>query len=147
MKARLIGITGLLLLAVSAVLVFGLTPDEEKKGLVTYADGQVKKSATAEAMWENAPVNTEILSGDRIRTYRESRAELNLAQLDTLFEEWNTLNRDLDQSRRGRIVGGSAPGRSHHRFRHFGTGRGGCDYRHGLADESGGRHHNPTQSV
>ena len=85
MRARLIGITGVFfLLAVSSVLVFGLTPDEEKKGLVTYADGQVKKSATAEALWENAPVNTEILSGDKIRTYRESRAELNLAQLDMI---------------------------------------------------------------
>ena len=31
MRARLIGITGALLLAVSGVLVFGLTPDEEKK--------------------------------------------------------------------------------------------------------------------
>ncbi len=84
MRARLIGITGVLLLTISVVLVFGLTPDEEKKGLVTYADGQVKKSITVEETWQNAPVNTEILSGDKVRTYRESRAELNLAQLDVI---------------------------------------------------------------
>lgn len=58
--------------------------DEEKKGVVTYADGQVKRSPVETDYWENAPVNTEVLSGDKVRTYRKSRAELDLAQIDII---------------------------------------------------------------
>ncbi len=56
----------------------------EKKGIVTYAQGQVKRSAGESEIWQNAPVNTDILSGDKVRTYQDSRAELNLAQLDVI---------------------------------------------------------------
>jgi hypothetical protein len=83
MRKRILFLAGMSLFILSAVFLFGLTP-EEKKGLVTYADGQVKKSVTVEETWLNAPVNTEVLSGDRVRTYRESRAELNFAQLDVI---------------------------------------------------------------
>jgi hypothetical protein len=34
--------------------------------------------------WEDAPVNTEVLSGDQVRTYQKSRAELDLAKLDII---------------------------------------------------------------
>ena len=83
MKARLSWIAGAVLLVIAAVCLFGL-PGDEKKGIVTYTDGQVKKSLTIEETWLDAPVNTEILTGDRVRTYRESRAELNLARLDVI---------------------------------------------------------------
>jgi len=58
--------------------------DEEKRGVVTYADGQVKRKPVEVENWENAPVNTNILSGDKVRTYQKSRAELDLAQLDII---------------------------------------------------------------
>ncbi|MCK4495497.1 MAG: hypothetical protein KAU91_04060, partial [Candidatus Aminicenantes bacterium] len=58
--------------------------DSKKKGIVTYADGQVKRRPVEKEGWETAPVNTDILSGDKVRTYRRSRAELNLAQLDII---------------------------------------------------------------
>ncbi len=64
--------------------VFGGAIEEEKKGVVTYADGQVRRKPIDIENWENAPVNTEVLTGDKVRTYRESRAELNLAQLDII---------------------------------------------------------------
>jgi hypothetical protein len=57
---------------------------DEKKGLVTYSDGQVKRKAVAVENWQNAPVNTEVLSGDKVRTYIDSRAELDLAALDII---------------------------------------------------------------
>ena len=57
---------------------------DEKKGLVTYSDGQVKRKAAAVENWQNAPVNTEVLSGDKVRTYIDSRAELDLAALDII---------------------------------------------------------------
>jgi hypothetical protein len=56
--------------------------DKDKKGVVTYADGQVKRKPVDVDLWENAPVNTEVLSGDKVRTYQRSRAELDLAQFD-----------------------------------------------------------------
>ena len=58
--------------------------DEDKKGVVTYADGQVKRKAAEAELWNDAPVNTDVLSGDQMRTYRQSRAELNLAELDII---------------------------------------------------------------
>ena len=57
---------------------------EEKKGIVTYADGLVKRRPLATEKWENAPVNTNVLAGDKVRTYQESRAELDLADLDVI---------------------------------------------------------------
>ena len=63
--------------------LFGLS-DSEKKGVVTYADGQVRRSPKSTENWESAPVNTEVLSGDKVRTYQLSRAELDLAQMDII---------------------------------------------------------------
>ena len=77
------------LLSVLCLLLFAngicLTDEvQEKKGIVTYVDGQVKKKAIEEENWENASVNTDVLSGDMVRTYRKSRAELNLSLLDII---------------------------------------------------------------
>ncbi len=74
---------------VVSVIFFGArtilgTVNEEKKGIVTYADGQVKRRPLAVEKWESAPVNTDVLAGDKVRTYQKSRAELNLAQLDII---------------------------------------------------------------
>jgi len=74
---------------IASVLFFGSMAlmglsDSKKKGIVTYTDGQVKRSPQEIEGWENAFVNTEILTGDKVRTYRRSRAELDLAQLDII---------------------------------------------------------------
>jgi hypothetical protein len=72
---------------IAAILGFQLgIGDEgvEKKGIVTYADGQVRRMPEERQEWERAPVNTDILSGDKVRTYQKSRAELNLAELDII---------------------------------------------------------------
>jgi len=77
---------GLLIASVFSVAI-GIAAgvlDEEKRGVVTYADGQVKRKPVEVENWENAPVNTNILSGDKVRTYQKSRAELDLAQLDII---------------------------------------------------------------
>ena len=54
------------------------------KGIVTYSVGQVKKRPPDIQMWRSAPKNTEIFSGDKVRTYTRSRAELDLAELDII---------------------------------------------------------------
>lgn len=74
----------LVLLLCEVILFFGFTEVTQKKGLVTYADGQVRKRQLDHENWENAPVNTEVISGDKVRTYSESRAELDLASLDII---------------------------------------------------------------
>ncbi|MBN2029108.1 FecR domain-containing protein [bacterium] len=71
-------------LSILGSFVFGGVIEADKKGVVTYADGQVRRKAIDIENWENAPVNTEVLTGDKVRTYRESRAELDLAQLDVV---------------------------------------------------------------
>lgn len=78
-------IKGFMLLA--AVLVSLSSADlkeDDKRGVVTYADGQVRRQPSLSENWENAPVNTTVLSGDKVRTYQQSRAELDLAQLDII---------------------------------------------------------------
>jgi hypothetical protein len=55
-----------------------------KKGLVTYTDGRVKKKADVAADWENALKDTPVNTGDRVRTYQSSRAELELLKLDVI---------------------------------------------------------------
>ncbi len=71
-------------LSVVGNFVWGGVIEGDKKGIVTYADGQVKRKPIDIENWENAPVNTEVLSGDKVRTYRESRAELDLAAMDII---------------------------------------------------------------
>jgi hypothetical protein len=56
----------------------------DKKGVVTYTEGQVKKKPSVSQAWLNAPVNTEVVTGDMVRTYPKSQAEVNLLQLDVI---------------------------------------------------------------
>ena len=83
MKEPMNRLIWIFILFVASILLFG-EEDDSKKGIVTYADGQVKRRPIEQEGWENAPVNTEVLSGDKVRTYRMSRAELDLAQLDII---------------------------------------------------------------
>jgi len=56
----------------------------DKKGLVTYTDGRVKKKQLNQDEWITAAKDTSILTGDRVRTYQRSRAELELLELDVI---------------------------------------------------------------
>jgi len=57
---------------------------EDEKGLVKYKDGQVKKKTLTAEDWTNAEVNSPVNSGERVRTYKQSRAELELLELDVI---------------------------------------------------------------
>jgi len=65
-------------------LSIGATEENDKKGIVTYTDGTVKKRNIEVDLWKDAPINTDVLSGDKVRTYEESRAEIDLAKLDII---------------------------------------------------------------
>ena len=67
-----------------SAILFGVSNENEKKGVVTYVDGQVKRKAVDQEEWQSAPVNTEVVTGDKVRTYRKSRAELDIAKLDII---------------------------------------------------------------
>lgn len=71
------------IILIAGVLLAGAGVERyEKRGLVTYVEGRVKKKNINSQDWENAPENTEIFSGDKVRTYKRSRAELELVRLD-----------------------------------------------------------------
>jgi len=74
----------ILLLLTAFSFTFGQEVQEEKKGIVTYSDGQVRKKKVETSIWTPAIVNTEVFSGDQMRTYRQSRAELDLEKLDII---------------------------------------------------------------
>jgi hypothetical protein len=58
--------------------------DGAKKGLFTVVEGSVKKKQVQDPDWIRAQVKTDVLGGDRVRTLVQSRAEMNLAQLDVI---------------------------------------------------------------
>ncbi|MDM7925362.1 MAG: FecR domain-containing protein [bacterium] len=60
------------------------TRSAERKGIVAFAEGEVRKQPPASEMWENAPVQSAVNSGEKVRTYQMSRAELELIQLDII---------------------------------------------------------------
>ncbi len=57
---------------------------KDKKGMLKYKDGQVRKKEITSEDWQPAEVNSTVLSGDRVRTYQRSRAELELMELDLI---------------------------------------------------------------
>ena len=73
------------LLSIFLFIGIGLSVDSgEQKGLVTHVDGSAKKQKLAEIQWTNVELNTEVTSGERVRTFIKSRAELELAELDKI---------------------------------------------------------------
>jgi len=72
-----------LILIITGV-VTRIVRSDEKKGIVAYVDGDVKKQPPASELWESAPVKSTVNSGEKIRTYQQSRAELELVQLDII---------------------------------------------------------------
>ena len=73
-------------LSICLLFILNLTAldNNEKKGIVTYTDGTVKKRSEEVELWKDAPINTDVLSGDKVRTYERSRAEIDLAALDII---------------------------------------------------------------
>jgi len=56
----------------------------QQKGLVTYVSGNVKKRTADAPNWIRAEKNSAVISGDKVRTYRESLAELELMEIDII---------------------------------------------------------------
>jgi len=53
---------------------------DTKQGTVTYVDGQLKRKAAQAPLWTSAPELSPVVAGDRVRTLRRSRAELELVE-------------------------------------------------------------------
>ena len=79
-KSKILPVIIICILGISIVLLAQQTElkKEIKKGLVTYTSGRVKKKTLTSADWENAKKDTSINTGDRVRTYQRSRAEMEL---------------------------------------------------------------------
>ena len=76
------------IIGISFVVFAGQTiqksKQDSKKGVVTYTDGRVKKKQLTAPDWQNAEKNSPVITGDRVRTYKRSRAELELLELDII---------------------------------------------------------------
>jgi hypothetical protein len=78
---------GILLLESAFFALFGImdqSADLSQKGLVTYVEGTAKKAKIQQIEWTNISKNSEVVGGDRVRTFAESRAELEIARLDRI---------------------------------------------------------------
>ncbi len=78
---------GIVIVLLGMIFLFSIgfaLEQDAKKGLITYTDGRVKKRALSNEEWMNATKNSDVLSGDRVRTYQRSRAELELLELDVV---------------------------------------------------------------
>ena len=59
-------------------------------GVVTYVQGSVKKKPAESEEWQRAQEQTEVYTGEKVRTFEESRAEMELRELDVLRLAPNT---------------------------------------------------------
>jgi hypothetical protein len=57
---------------------------EDEKGLVTFVDGQARKQKIGDEYWSTAKENTEVTSGERVKTLIRTRAEIKMAELDII---------------------------------------------------------------
>ena len=75
-----------LFIIVLTIAIFAFTAEqtEGQKGLVTFVEGAAKKQKLEETKWLNVFKDTEVIGGERVRTFSQSRAELELAQLDKI---------------------------------------------------------------
>ncbi len=84
-RVRAVGAAIAALAAAAVLLAAGLPPDAEeaaRKGVVTFVEGSAKKQRGTEAEWHRVLVDSTVISGERVRTFTESRAELEIARLD-----------------------------------------------------------------
>jgi hypothetical protein len=68
-------------------LLFALSSaqdDATKRGLITFVEGTAKKQKVQETDWNSVQLHSEVSTGERIRTFSDSRAELDLAKLDRI---------------------------------------------------------------
>jgi len=79
---------GAVVLGLAAAVVFfaaGMAPEPEEadqKGIVTFVEGSARKQKVTEEEWHRVLVDSTVISGERVRTFSESRAELEIARLD-----------------------------------------------------------------
>ncbi len=60
------------------------TAKEGARGEVTYVEGRARKQPLQSEEWLTAEKGSAVVSGDKVRTLRESRAELELMKLDII---------------------------------------------------------------
>lgn len=72
------------LLVIKSVALSQTSERQGKKGLFTFVEGDAKKQKIGDLDWEKAQINTEVVSGERVRTMLRTRAEIELAKLELI---------------------------------------------------------------
>ncbi|MGQ9561613.1 MAG: FecR domain-containing protein [Candidatus Oleimicrobiaceae bacterium] len=82
---RMITLGIMVAMGTGAIALIAKAPVPEEvstKGRVAYVEGMAKRRGLESEDWENAYQNTAVIDGDKVRTFRQSRAELELTELD-----------------------------------------------------------------
>ncbi len=113
-KMRAGGMAVAVLAVLAVVLSAGWTPEAgevSRKGVVTFVEGSAKKQRVTEAEWHRVLVDSVVISGERVRTFAESRAELEIARLDrvrmaprTTIDILKLYEESVDQKRESAIL-------------------------------------------
>ena len=95
MKSRLVflatvSLASVILLCLAYDIVAQDTIAPAEHGVVTYVQGSVKKKPPESPEWLRALEQTEVYSGEKVRTFDESRAEMELKELDIIRLAPNT---------------------------------------------------------
>ncbi len=108
---KMIAGSAIVLLAVAAARMGWSGDETDKRGIVTYVEGTAKKQRLEEADWRSVIKDTPVISGERLRTFTESRAELEIARLDrirmaprTTIDVLKLYEESLEQVRESKIV-------------------------------------------
>lgn len=83
-KVAFVLVAGMLLVVGGMLASTPATQQGSTKGRVSYVDGMAKRRGLQSEDWETAYQNTAVIDGDKVRTFRQSRAELELTQLDLI---------------------------------------------------------------
>lgn len=71
--------------ALFRTIALSQTPETAgKRGLFTFVEGDAKKQRIGDIDWESAEINTEVATGERVRTMLRTRAEIELAKLELI---------------------------------------------------------------
>jgi hypothetical protein len=111
-RRRLIGLGGTVCLIAFFFAQMALSGDEgDKKGIVTYVEGSAKKQKLSDNEWFSVIKDSPVVSGERVRTFIESRAELEIAELDrirmapkTTIDILKLYEESVEQQRESQIV-------------------------------------------
>ena len=70
--------------SLSLLLILASAVVASNNATITYVEKSVKKQAEGKEQWDNTNTGAKVISGDKVRTYSKSRAEISLENLSVI---------------------------------------------------------------